>query len=74
MQSVNRDLMEAVHKLRHSEQEVVDYRKEVANLLVKASSTQPVTGLSMMTGIGRTTIYWLMRVWSDENSNENRNP
>ncbi len=70
IKSVNRDLLEAVQKLRKSEQEVVEYRKEVANLLVVASSTQPVTGLSMMTGIGRTTIYWLMRVWSDS---ENRN-
>ncbi len=71
IKSVNRDLMEAVYKLRKSEQEVIDSRKEVANLLVIASSTQPVTGLSMMTGIGRTTIYWLMRVWSDNSENRN---
>ena len=69
--SINMALLEAVNRLRKAEKEVVETRREVADLLVKASATQPVTGLSMMTGIGRTTIYWLMRTWSTNSENRN---
>lgn len=65
-------LMEAVHRLREHEQEVVKYRTEVANLLSEAVEKDRVTDLADITGIGRTTIYWLIRVWSNK-PNENRN-
>jgi hypothetical protein len=68
--SVNKALVEAVDRLKKSEQEVIDNRKVVADLLVIATKTQPVTGISILTGINRTTIYWLMKTWS---KNENRN-
>lgn len=69
--SVNQALMEAVNRLRQAEKEVIEARSDVANLLVTATSTQPVTGIAMLTGINRTTIYWLMKTWS--NIDENRN-
>jgi hypothetical protein len=69
--SVNQALMEAVNRLKTAETEVIEAREQVANLFVLAAKTQPVTGLAMMTGIGRTTIYWLMRTWSTNSENRN---
>jgi hypothetical protein len=58
--NVNLSLLEAVNRLRTAEEEVNDAKGTVAQLLKVASSTQPVTTLSRLTGIKRTTIYWLM--------------
>jgi hypothetical protein len=69
--SVNKALVEAVDRFKKAEQEVIESRKVVADLLVIASKTQPVTGISILTGINRTTIYWLMKTWSNS---EDRNP
>ena len=71
--SVNKDLVEAVDKLKKAEQEVIETRKAVADLLVIATRTQPVTGISILTGINRTTIYWLMKTWSNSENGNTRN-
>jgi hypothetical protein len=71
--SVNKDLVEAVDKLKRAEQEVIETRKTVADLLVIATKTQPVTGISILTGINRTTIYWLMKTWSNGENGNTRN-
>lgn len=67
MPSVNTELVDAVRRLRQAEQEVHDTRIEVAVLLSKAARTQPVTSLSRLTNINRTTIYWLIATWSNSN-------
>jgi len=58
--SINLSLLEAVDRLRIAEKEMDDAKGTVAQLLKVASSTQPVTTLSRLTGIKRTTIYWLI--------------
>ena len=58
--SINLSLLEAVDRLRIAEKEMDDAKGIVAQLLKVASSTQPVTTLSRLTGIKRTTIYWLI--------------
>lgn len=71
--SVNKDLVEAVNRLKEAEQEVIETRRTVADLLVIATKTQPVTGISILTGINRTTIYWLMKTWSNSENGNTRN-
>ena len=66
--------MKAVDELRTHEKEVVTSRIEVANLLSQASKAERITDLAELTGIGRTTIYWLIKVWSNDKNDENRNP
>lgn len=65
----NLALMEAVYRLNSAEEEYRKAREEVANLLKEAAATQQVTNLSRLTGINRTTIYWLMNTWSTINEN-----
>ena len=67
--STNMALVEAVQHLNKSEEEYRKAREEVANLLKKAAETQQVTNLSRLTGINRTTIYWLINTWSTLNEN-----
>lgn len=62
-------LMEAVNRLNLIEEEYRSTREEVANLLREAAKTNQVTNLSRITGINRTTIYWLMNTWSTNNEN-----
>lgn len=63
-------LLEAVARLNSTEEEYKRQREEVANLLKEATKTNQVTNLARMTGINRTTIYWLIHTWST--SDENR--
>lgn len=65
----NMALVEAVNRLNDVEKEYKKVREEVANLLSKAAETQQVTNLSRLTGINRTTIYWLINTWSTRNEN-----
>lgn len=64
--SINLQLLEAVDKLRTIEQEEENARKNVAQLLKIASSTQPVAAISRITGIKRTTIYYLISKYVSE--------
>lgn len=66
--SSNHDLMEAVEKYNKLEQDFLEIRTQVSNLLKKAAETQQVTQLSRLTGINRTTIYWLINTWSTKNN------
>ncbi len=69
--SNNTALMEAVNRLNSAEEEHRKIREEVANLLREAVKTNQVTNLSRMTGINRTTIYWLINTWSTRDENRN---
>lgn len=62
-------LMEAVNRLNLIEEEYRSTREQVANLLKEAAKTNQVTNLSRITGINRTTIYWLINTWSTSNEN-----
>lgn len=62
-------LLEAVTLLNAYEQDYKKQREEVANLLREAMKTNQVTNLSRLTGINRTTIYWLINTWSTNNEN-----
>lgn len=74
MAGINQALVESVRRLKQAEQELKAARTETATLFKKAALTQPVTSLSRLTEINRTTIYWLIRVWSESgNSDDNRN-
>lgn len=65
----NLALLEAVHRLNAKEKEYQQAREEVANLLKEAAKTNQVTNLSRLTGINRTTIYWLISTWSTKHEN-----
>lgn len=69
--SINPALKEAVKRLQDLEEQYRLAKIEVADLFLVASNTQSITTLSLFTGVNRTTIYWLMRVWST-NANKNR--
>jgi hypothetical protein len=69
--SNNAALMEAVNRLNSAEEQHRKIREEVANLLREAVKTNQVTNLSRMTGINRTTIYWLINTWSTRDENRN---
>jgi len=73
--NIHAALLEAVLKLNSDEIEYKKQREVVANLLLKAMKTNQVTNLARMTGINRTTIYWLIHTWStqDENGSPRRN-
>lgn len=73
MTSTNQDLIEAVDRLRDAEKSFLEIRQEVADLFCTAARNQQVTQLSIMTGINRTTIYWLMRTWSTNANSVNGN-
>ncbi len=62
-------LLEAVTRLNTLDEDYKKQREEVANLLRKAMTTNQVTNLSRLTGINRTTIYWLINTWSTKNEN-----
>lgn len=80
MASVNGALLASVKKFRDAELELIEARRvldstrrEMATMFSRASSTQPISGLSRITGIKRTTIYWLINNWStgeDTDSND----
>jgi hypothetical protein len=67
--ATNTALLEAVGRLNSKEDEYRKAREEVANLLKEAVKTNQVTNLARMTGINRTTIYWLIHTWSTDNEN-----
>lgn len=67
MSTANTALLEAVARLNSKEEEYRRVRQEVADLLCEAVKTNQVTNLSRLTGINRTTIYWLMHTWSTKN-------
>lgn len=72
--SVKPDLLEAVNRLNKIEADFYSTRIEVAKLLKEAAKNEQVTILSQLTGINRTTIYWLINTWSSANDhNDNRN-
>lgn len=66
--SSNHELMEAVDKYNELEEEFQKVRIQLSNLLKNAAETQQITQLARLTKIKRTTIYWLINTWSDENS------
>lgn len=73
MASKNQALVESVKRLKRAEQELRDARAATATLFEQAARTQPITSLSRLTDINRTTIYWLIRVWSESGTdNDNR--
>lgn len=59
-------LLQAVIELRALEVEVIEKRRQVADLFVQASKLYKITQLSTITNIKRTTIHWLMKYWSSE--------
>ena len=63
------ELVAAVKRFNDADRNRHDFRIEVANALVKASKSQSITSLSLITGINRTTIYWLIETWSDDATN-----
>lgn len=65
----NTALLEAVRKLNSKEEEFRKAREEVANLFKELSETNQVTNLARLTGIKRTTIYWLISTWSTKDEN-----
>lgn len=71
----NAALLEAVTRLKSSEEEFQKARQEVADLLKELAKTNQVTNLARLTGINRTTIYWLIHTWStpDENRSTQHN-
>lgn len=70
MDGVNADLLDAVTRLRESEDDVLRNRKLLAEALKRASANNTITHLSRLTKINRATIYWLINNWStSENSN-----
>lgn len=62
-------LLEAVNKLKSKEEEFQKARQEVADLFKELSKTNQVTNLARLTGINRTTIYWLIHTWSTQDEN-----
>lgn len=71
MSSLSQELLSAVQRMNAAEKEFQDSRIQVATLLDKAAKTHTVTSLAILTGIGRTTIYWMIHNWSDERNGNN---
>ncbi|HEY9657994.1 MAG TPA: hypothetical protein V6C65_05985 [Allocoleopsis sp.] len=69
----NAQLLEAVARFKTAELEAKSARIELANAIETASKNQPMTLLSQLTGINRTTLYWLMNNWRSDSENSNRN-
>lgn len=66
-------LVEALARLRKAEQDVIENRILVANLLKEAvNNHQSVMDLHRLTEINRTTIYWLINTWSTTDENSSR--
>lgn len=64
MQKIMHDeLVEAAQRLREAEEELKNARKFIANVIARAAKNQQVTRIAQITGINRTTIYWLMNNW-----------
>lgn len=70
--SINPALREAVTRYNTAEKEYTEAKTKVADLLEIAVKTQSPTLLAEFTKINRSTIYWLIRVWST-NANQNGN-
>jgi len=66
------DLLESVKRFNDADKARNAFRIEVANALAKAARNTSITSLSLITGINRTTIYWLIATWSDNAVDNNR--
>lgn len=66
-------LLEAVDKLKETESDYLTIRSEVATLLKELSRTESITNLSRLTKINRSTIYWLIKTWSNSANGNSRN-
>lgn len=70
--NINAQLLEAVARFKQTESDAKEARVKLADAISTASQKQPMTLLAKLTGINRTTLYWLMNNWRSDSEDRNR--